>query len=335
VFPSLGSSDYTVEVVNDAFLNGGNWSLAAAESRRQGAPGWVNSGVNPTYLNYSEIIENMQQTVQLYEDAISQLNRNASYSNSTAESYAAMNVSTCFDYYNSYWTEQGNALILVKNESVQAQVNDSLLIYTSIIPRSDDWPKNLWALENGTDTYLATQPPGSVNTWYVGPPYYEVDHCLVQVPADGVIQCRFEYSPQIMVTICVLNFSKTVVMICIWAMRKWQSEKQRDPQKVVLYTLGDAISSFMRDPEETTRNMCLATRDDFRSRRTLKNRLVKEDPAPSQEPREWKNVPRSWMSAASVRRWITLIFLQVGLFLPKNSHMLIDFGLLATCWFLL
>jgi hypothetical protein len=134
-----------------------------------------------------------------------------------------------------------------------------------------------------------------------------------------------------MVTICILNFSKTVVMICIWAMRKWQSNKQRDPQKVVLYTLGDAIASFMRNPDETTKNMCLATRDDFRSRRTLKNRLIREDPNPSQEPREWKYVARFWMSAASVRRWMTLISLQVVIFLFQNSYMLIAFGLAGTC----
>jgi hypothetical protein len=333
VFPSLGSSDYTVAVVNNAFLTGGNWSLAAAESRRQGAPGWTYDNANPSYLNYQDIIENMQQTVQLYENATAQLNRNSttlSNSNATAQSYTAMNVSACFDYYDNYWTEQGNIIILVKNESVQNQVNDSLLIYTSIIPRFDDWAKNLWAIENGTNLFLANAPPGPINTWYLGPPFYEVDRCLVQVPVSNDIRCRFEYSPQVMVTICALNLSKTLVMICIWAMRKWQSEKQRDPQKVVLYTLGDAIASFMRDPDETTREMCLATKRDFRSRRTLKNRLIREDPNPSREPREWKNIPRSWMAAASVRRWLTLIFLQV-VFLPQKSYTcLLILGLLAT-----
>jgi hypothetical protein len=334
VFPSLGSSDYTVAVVNNAFLNGGNWSLAAAESRRQGAPGWGYDNANPSYLNYQDIIENMQQKVQLYDNAVSQLNKNSTAqlsSNTTAELYTPMNVSVCFNYYDNYWTEQGNVIILVKNESVQTQVNDTLLIYTSIIPRYDDWAKNMWALENGTDSWVANPPAGPVTTWYLGPPNYEVDHCLVQVPTDSAIQCRFEYSPQIMVTICVLNLSKTLVMICIWSMRKWQSKKQRDSQKVVLYTLGDAIASFMRDPDETTKSMCLATRDDFRSRRTLKNRLIREDPNPSQEPREWKNVARTWMAAASVRRWLTLIFLQVVPFLPKYSYLLIDFGLLVTC----
>jgi hypothetical protein len=112
VFPSLGSSDYTAAVVNNAFLTGGNWSLAAAESRRQGAPGWMNDNVNPSYLNYQDIIENMQQTFQLYEKAVAQLNGNAA-----AQSYMAMNVSACFDYYDNYWTEQGNVVILVKNQA--------------------------------------------------------------------------------------------------------------------------------------------------------------------------------------------------------------------------
>jgi hypothetical protein len=36
-------------------------------------------------------------------------------------------------------------VIVAKNQSVQAQSNDSLLIFASVIPRSDNWAKNGWA----------------------------------------------------------------------------------------------------------------------------------------------------------------------------------------------
>ncbi len=275
-------------VVKDSFLNGSSWNLTAAEVRRSGDPGWDDFRVNPKFLNYTDVIQTMQR------DSINGV-------------YQEKNLSACFEVYDDYWAAQGNVVIFVKNQSVQTPKDDSVLIYTSIIPRNDDWAKQLWALGNGTQQFVANSPPHPISKWFLGPPRYEVDHCLVQTPVTVTTRCRFEYSPQIMVTVCLLNFTKAFVMLCIWLMRKWQSKEYRNPQKEVLYTLGDAIASFMREPDPTTANMSLATKYDFQSKRTLKNRLVKQVPNPSQEPREWKYVSKSWMSAASLRRWLTLL----------------------------
>jgi hypothetical protein len=92
-------------------------------------------------------------------------------------------------------------------------------------------------------------------------------------------------------------------------LRQWQAKEQQASQKEVLYTLGDAIASFMREPDPTTENMCLATRDDFLSKRTWKNRLVKQHPKSTQEPRAWKDEPRWWIAAASLKRWIVLLLM--------------------------
>jgi hypothetical protein len=229
--------------------------------------------------------------------------------------YQFQNVSTCFDTYNDYWSAQANVVVLVKNQSVQASTNDTLLIFVSIIPRSDDWAKNMWALANGTGEFVALSPPTPVTEWFLGPPRYEVDYCLVQAPVLTTQRCNFEYSPQIMAVVCILNLTKTLVMLCVWFIRKWQSTDYRNQDKGVLYTLSDAIASFMRRPDLTTVNMCLATKYDFLSKRTWKNRLVKELPTPSQDAREWKEVRRRWMSAASHRRWFNLLFMSV--LLPK------------------
>lgn len=75
--------------------------------------------------------------------------------------YTTMNISQCFQTYNDYWTALGNVIIVAKNQSVQEQVNDTLLIYASIVPNSDDWAKNQWATANGTkvSTRARTQQP--------------------------------------------------------------------------------------------------------------------------------------------------------------------------------
>jgi len=223
--------------------------------------------------------------------------------------YKNMSVTDCFNLYNDYWTPQGNALILVKNESVQSPANDSLLLYVTIIPRLDDWAKNMWALKNGSDrrAFTLTQPDGNITTWFLGPQRYEAAYCLVQPTASAVSKCRFEYSPQIMFTICILNFVKAAVMLSVWSLRKWQAKVQKDPEKEVLYTLGDAIASFMRQPDSTTIDMAMMTKEDFLTRRTWQSRFTKLPPAAEKGPRKWKSEPKLWMKAASVKRWLILV----------------------------
>ncbi|KAH8205228.1 hypothetical protein TruAng_000640 [Truncatella angustata] len=298
VFQSLASNEYTIAVVKDSFLNASSFNLTTAEQNRKGDFGWDDSRVNPEQ-NYTQIILDMQKAAM-------------------AASYEELNTSACFDLYDDYWTPQGNALIFVKNQSVQTPFDDSLLMYVSIIPRYDDWAKNMWALGNGTGKFVATSPTSPVTTWYLGPPHYEVSYCLVQQMDSEANRCRFEYSPQIMFTVCLLNLLKASVMLGVWVMRKWQNrdnrqglsqeEKTQAMKDQILYTLGDAIASFMRRPDPTTEDMCLAPKDDYLWKRPWAKQLRKQPPAPSQEPRLWASRPKRWWSAASPKRWFILIF---------------------------
>ncbi|KAI0134218.1 hypothetical protein BJ170DRAFT_190905 [Xylariales sp. AK1849] len=303
VFQSLASNDYTIAVVKDSFVHGSSWSLATAERNRQGDHGWDDWRVNPKQ-DYQTVISDIQHAA-------------------VGGSYEERNTSACFDLYDDYFAPQGNAVVLVKNQSVQVADDDSLLMYVSVIPRQDDWAKNLWAVGNGTGAFVATSPGYPVTTWYLGPPRFEVSHCLVQPPNSTTSRCRFEYSPPIMFTVCILNFLKASVMFCVWVMRKWQKKDQDTrerhqhasqdhqhpmPRTEVIYTLGDAIASFMRDPDPTTKDMCLATKHDFVSRRLWSKHWVKQWPSPSREPREWRPEPKLWMSAASLKRWLILLF---------------------------
>ncbi|KAK1830203.1 hypothetical protein QBC39DRAFT_285692 [Podospora conica] len=310
VFQSLSSNDYTVAVVKDSFLDDAPWSLEAAEERRRGSAAWdtVGDRLNPPSFNYTEIILGMQTDAR----------RNA---------YVERNLSSCFALYDDYWQPQGNVLVLVKNASLQSPPEDSLLMYASVIPRMDDWAKNMWALENGTSTWVAVSPPQPVDKWYVGPNRYEVSRCLVQPPDEMQSRCRFEYSPPIMVTICIMNFSKAFIMLAIWVLRRWQEplRVKADPRDVeVLYTLGDAIASFMRFPDDTTRDMGLATKYDFLHRRTWRSRFVNIPPTSSTEPREYKLTAKQWRSSVSLRRWA--IALVIWLLIMITASILLGRG---------
>lgn len=264
-------------------MDGAVFNLTTAEINRGTDSGWNESRVNPV-ANYAEIISEMRR------DA-----KSAPYLNQT--------LSQCFDIYDDYFAPQGNVLVFVKNQSVQTPADDSLLMYVSVVPRSDGWGKNMWALGNGTGAWTVKSPPKPVTEWYLGPPHYEVSHCLVQSPALLTTQCRFEYSPWIMWVVCCLNLVKALVMLFIWLLRKWQDDKREKLDEQVLYTLGDTIASFMRTPDEKTRNMCLATRYDFLNKRTWRSRFVK----PPQQPRAFQPKKMRWFSAASPRRWVVLM----------------------------
>lgn len=275
--------------MKDSFVNGSSWNLTTAEANRRGDWGWDEYRVNPKDRNYTEIITNMQEDV-------------------LTPGWDEMNISDCFALYNDYFTPQGNGVIFVKNNT--SSEDDSLLMYVSIIPRSDDWAKNMWALMNGTTAdFVARSPDLPVTKWFLGPKRYEVSHCRVQSPDTITNKCRFEYSPPIMLTVCILNFIKAFVMLCIWFMRKWQDAERSDADKAVIYTLGDAIASFMRKPDPTTIDMGLSTKDNFIRRRPWRSRLVKLPLILDREPREWKESRKFWFKAASIRRWFILLFL--------------------------
>ncbi|KAI1775604.1 hypothetical protein F4818DRAFT_457822 [Hypoxylon cercidicola] len=288
VFQSLASNDYTIALVKNSFINGSSWNLATAEANRRGDNGWDEKRVNPKHRNYTEIITNMQEDVM-------------------DTGWEKMNISDCFALYNDYFAPQGNGVIFVTNDT--GSEDDSLLMYVSIVPRSDDWAKNMWALVNGTGPYFAARSPDlPVTKWFLGPKGYEVSHCRVQSPETIANKCRFQYSPPIMITVCVLNFIKASVMLCIWFTRKWQGAERSDADAAVIYTLGDAIASFMRKPDPTTMDMGLSTKDDFIRRHPGRSSLEKFPPILNRKPREWKEMPKFWFAAASIRLWFVLLF---------------------------
>ncbi|KAK1757299.1 hypothetical protein QBC47DRAFT_442112 [Echria macrotheca] len=317
VFQSLSSYDYTVAVVKDSFLDGASWNLTAAEERRQGSAAWDvvdDRRLNPPSFNYTDIIHGMQV-------------------NAMHNEYVERDLSSCFALYDDYWQPQGNVVVLVKNASLQSPPEDSLLMYASVIPRMDDWAKNMWALENGTGPgwVARSEPlPQPITKWYVGPHRYEVSRCLVQPPEQLQTHCRFEYSPGIMFTIVSMNFVKALIMLAIWVLRRWQEplKAKTDPRETeVLYTLGDAIASFMRFPDETTRDMGLASKYDFEHRRRWETRFVKQAPSPPSEPRVYSLSAKRWHSSVSLRRWLTAVF--IWLLIMATASILLGRGFVS------
>ncbi|KAI1326707.1 hypothetical protein F5Y16DRAFT_421676 [Xylariaceae sp. FL0255] len=297
IFQALGSNDYTIAVVKNSFLTGAGWNLTTAELNRGADAGWNNSAVNPLW-DYQSIISGIQ--------------------NDTAHSlYEYKNASDCFAFYEDYWSVQGNGVVLVNNETIQDN-EDSLLLYVGIVPRYDNYAKNNWASNNGSGERIAFYSPpdssGPVTTWYVGPPHYEVSHCLVQTPEATDIRCRIEYSTHILYAVLILNFFKILIILVIWFTRNREEKRHKargeewgdlSARETPMSTLGDAIALFMRDPDPTTKGMCLATKHDFGRCILPRKESPRQDS--SIKPREYKPQRRRWMSAVTRKQWSSLV----------------------------
>lgn len=108
-----------------------------------------------------------------------------------------------------------------------------------------------------------------------------IDYCLSRKNEE---HCRLQFSVIIMVVVILCNLVKTICMIItVWKERAG-----------TLVTLGDAISSFLNDPDSATAGCCLADKDDFKTRNWYLLTSVTK-----------KYVPKrySWFRAASLRRW--------------------------------
>lgn len=120
--------------------------------------------------------------------------------------------------------------------------------------------------------------------WTILPEHYEIDHCLV---SEALFQCQLEYSSSALYAVVACNAVKflAILLHLVFA---------REP---IFATCGDAVSSFLAFPDDTTKGDCLYsshnTVSDFYE---LANRW--RGPPGQLKPRIWK------CDLTRVERWI-------------------------------
>jgi hypothetical protein len=118
-----------------------------------------------------------------------------------------------------------------------------------------------------------------------------VQYCLAEEPADMDDWCGLHFNTDILIIVCAVNFFKAVSVLFTWAFlvqrwhwkRKLCRENEEDYRPMV--TVGDAVQSFLRRPDDTTQGMCLASQRDF----------LRRD--------GWTARPRTWEGEVEVYRF--------------------------------
>lgn len=101
--------------------------------------------------------------------------------------------------------------------------------------------------------------------------------------------CGLHFRTSIMIFVCVLNLIKCL-LICVTAYHTRKSE--------LLVTAGDAVVSFLQNPDPQTQGMSTRSKQEFQQGVNWNS-----------EPRSWKSQKQRWYRAASLRRWVTALIL--------------------------
>ena len=138
-------------------------------------------------------------------------------------------------------------------------------------------------------------------TWYhvgsaAGDPNGAIEYCLSERVQE---RCQLQFSITIMVIVIIANFLKLLCMLYT----------VRSHSVPTLVTVGDAIASFLQDPDPTTVGHCTLSKRDVDkdgkwSRRGFNGRYQ----AVSAQPRPWVVKRYFWFSGASKTRWSICYF---------------------------
>lgn len=263
VFSSLISNDYSVISVSESFLDG---------------------EIHGDYASATPSIESA--IVALHEQA----------KNGTLVKLSAKD---CLDSYAQLIQDKyRNVLLVAEDKNISgrkdntfyngsdiygwAKFSASYAMDPSTVQKTYEWictdiPEN-WL--SGC-TSLSSKFKDDPQSWTVH--RIPVQYCMAEQPAQI---CQLQYIEKIAIIVIAMNVIKAMVIFYTAFGIK------ENP----LMNMGDAVASFIRSPDPTTKNMCLLTMAE------VKQRKRKVLPA---GPKQWDGNVHRWRDVTSTRRYTT------------------------------
>ena len=134
-------------------------------------------------------------------------------------------------------------------------------------------------------------------TWQIAS--YPISYCLSKIEPNQ--RCKLHFSSYILIAVTVANAAKALCMYLAFF------RARAEP----LVTLGDAIQSFLRDPDPHTKERCLWGKKDFKKYWHTDVDRPADDEAgvmiAEGSPNRWRPSSRFWFRAVS--RWYYYIFI--------------------------
>ncbi|KAK3657561.1 hypothetical protein LTR56_002336 [Elasticomyces elasticus] len=141
-----------------------------------------------------------------------------------------------------------------------------------------------------------------------------VDRCY-SAGHDDSTHCTVRYSFGVMVMVCGLNFVKvacivyTLVLFRIGARDSDQTSLECPEGDHSLVTVGDAVASFLKRPDEHTKYLPLVTKHDF-----VKGQWPSSGNGNGEAAKRYRRLSQiqHWYKAPTLRRWLLLLARLVG-----------------------
>ena len=289
MYTSLAANDFLIFLVaNDHFQPGAYTNTSSPlflnfRGKTSNATTWEEYG-NLGYLTYSH-------DIQLFNSMLEGRDTGAG-------KYEDLTPSRCANRYNTDFLSTNRNLFLITSRASNATHNDTLLDWIYFIP--DDVSPSRWMCrhnpagvsqsgEQCNPSELASNVTKGL-PWRVGRPtvgLIEIIGCKSERTPE---KCKVQFSLGIMIVVVCCNFIKACSMIMAVV-------RSREP---TLVTLGDAIDSFLRIPDQTTIGICYANRRFIEKEWGWRMRTG---------PREWsQKEAQRWWTNVSKTRWITCNF---------------------------
>lgn len=255
-----------------------------------------------------------------------------------------MNTSDCFNAYSSQYTSSWGDVMLVHTSTVgltkmyggdrdlvgadilpldnRIAINDGIwlynlnrTIYFKDLPHSSDpriYPSNMWQCNPAFNATCGIEQKfrGQESWRPFGQP---VQYCLAKKTEE---QCRLLFNLDFAVIVMVCNLAKVVCMF----LTLWMHDE------AAFMTIGDAISSFLENPDPHTRGFCifesrliklLWSWDEGKDSMPFSGfipgiRFRKMDFIEDPRSRQWRPKVRRWYASAATSRWILCCLLSVN-----------------------
>ena len=285
MFTSLAANDFFVTLVASNHFDPGAYSNAT------GLDDWLlkasrNTTTRKEYgdIGYQTDSHDIQQFINMLEG-----------DNTSTPSYEDLSPSRCANLYNWDFVSHRRNLFIMTNHTSNATFNNTLLEMFSVggfMIEPSPWlcPGPLGNLVGGCDRSWISSMVANKRPWVLT--LSTGEKVLVRGCKSEIVEerCKVQFSLGIMIAVICCNLVKACAMIMTVV-------RSREP---TLVTLGDAIDSFLRIPDPTTKAICFADRRfiDREWRRGWRT-----------GPRQWKQKGvQRWWTNVSKMRWIACNF---------------------------
>ncbi|KAF8418409.1 hypothetical protein EV426DRAFT_720607 [Tirmania nivea] len=303
VFPTTSTHGYNVTIAPENTLE---YSVTELERHIKQYSDSYESAIGRWYTNRSDVDSYLDaERIMSMADALRGVV--TAHSNLAWQQQLSMD---CLTAYNTRFPSRFGNLILVMPRNDSAVIYDSFDI--SIDGGITSWLScpHLHSIITGPSEHLRMRgcDPNNPTAKHLQAGNWTFDGktvqwCLVEERNE---KCTFQFSSSILYTVIVCNALKVVAMLALFLRSTPMSSSPP------LVTIGDAVQSFLVEPDRYTIGICYAGRNHLTPkprRKTLQTMNIHAWNRGQPQPRVWKTqrARTRWWRAISARRWAAAV----------------------------